>query len=117
MLKLFIVSVLLTTNFYIASGASHLGATAADVLGGDAPLWMPLMNSGAFGMCLAWFMLRNEKITKAQAVAINLNSQALMITVLAMKHLEGTGFRELAETINKHVSAQLTQAGHENPSS
>ncbi len=62
---------------------------------GGLEWWQPLVNTGAIGAVLIWFMLRGEKKLDEQArsqkeiaKALNINTRSNMIIVLSLKNLD-----------------------------
>src|SRR5678816_1777656 len=73
--------------------------------------WQPIVNTGAIGAVLLWFMFRSEKKTNEQTQAIN--NQVLMTaaTILALKHGDSTiaelaaRCKEQADRLAKHENS------------
>ncbi len=94
---------------------------ASDMVTASDPFnWLTIMlQAPALGV-LVWFMLRAEKKmeeqTKAQntqANAVERNSQALMIAVLSLKHMD-SNIAELAQTLK--AQSENAQHRHEDTS-
>ena len=62
--------------------------------------WSPLINLGAIGCVLAWFLIRAEPRLGKIERAIDRSSRALMIATLAMR---GQDVREEAHDLAKEV--------------
>lgn len=61
---------------------------AVDGLGDAAPIWMPLANAGGFGLCLAWFMLRNERWLQRLTLAHERSARVELLMIMSLKTLD-----------------------------
>lgn len=75
---------------------------------GSVTWWAPLINTGAIGVVLGWFMLRMEPRMRAIEAAIDTISLALMIAVLAMKNLDRS-ISEQAQAIKDRLDAKAAK--------
>lgn len=73
--------------------------------------WQPLIQGGSnaavMGAIVVWFALRAEKILERMRTAMERNTNALMVAVLSMKHLD-SALKPLAEKIERE-SAESTK--------
>lgn len=72
---------------------------------GSVTWWAPLINTGAIGIVLGWFMLRMEPRMRAIEASIDTVSRALMLSVLSMKACD-KGLQEQAQAIVSEIDAR-----------
>lgn len=87
---------------------------------GEPSAWLSPLLQIPIGIVLAWFMIRAEKkmdeqtrAQRMQSVALERNSQALMIAVLSLKHGDGD-IAELAAQLK--TQCEIAQKHEDSPS-
>lgn len=72
---------------------------------GSVTWWAPLINTGAIGIVLGWFMIRMEPRMRAIEASIDTVSRALMLSVLSMKFGD-RGLQEQAQAIIAEIDSR-----------
>ena len=81
-----------------------LAATAGAVGDGSAPWWAPVVNMGAIGCVLLWFMLRMEPRMKALEAAQDRSNRTDLLRLAASPHVIPE-LKEEAASIMREIDA------------
>lgn len=92
---------LATVGTIVAEAASPGEASAA--------WWAPLVNTGAIGCVLIWFMLRAEPRFRAIEASIDRVSRVLSLAIIAMRSCDAV-VKEQAEEIVRELNAKESAA-------
>ncbi len=84
-----------------------LAEAAASVA--QEPWWQAIMQTGAIGAVLVWFMFMGVKVLRENTRALNLHTLATACAVLALKHSD-QAISELATKIKQEVEDELRNA-------
>lgn len=74
-----------------------------------ASWYQPLVNMGAIGIVLGWFMLRAEPRLRAIEASIDRVARALMVAVLSMKSCDASLKEQAQSIINEVEEAHKNQ--------
>jgi hypothetical protein len=79
------------------------GETATGVL---TDRWSPLINLGAIGCVLIWFLVKTEPRLRRMEQAIDRQSKSLMIAVISMRGVEGPVKEQAQAMLDEIKSAE-----------
>jgi len=96
-------------GLFLIADAAVIGAPTGE-------WWQPLVQAGALGVILLWFMLRverkledNTRANLTVARAIERNNKSLMVVILAVKSLDKSAIHDLARQLIAEADQETEQ--------